>query len=74
MSSVATFSADDQRSRRGRGRGECAGMRRRGLDGFAGEGGDAGADSGNVTGKESRQQAMESLEMEEWRKAQRKKK
>ena len=44
-----------------------------GLDGFAAEGGDPGADSrGHATGTETRQQAVDSLEMEEWRKARRK--
>ena len=54
--------------------GECGGMLRRGLDGVAGEGGDTGADSqGHITGTVNRRQAMNSLEMEEWRKARRKK-
>ena len=72
--SVKEVSADDRRSRRGRRRGECVGMRRRGLDHFSEEGGDNGNDSGGrVTGTKNRQQAMESFEMEEWRKARRKK-
>ena len=49
-------------------------LQRRGFDGFAGEGGDTGADSrGHVTGTKNRQQAMDSPEMEEWQKARRKK-
>ena len=55
-------SPDDQR----RQRGECVGARRWGLDGAAGE--------GHVTGAVNRQQAMNSLEMEEWRKCRRTKK
>ena len=74
-SSTAKASADDRRSRRGRRQEECVGVRRRRLDDFAEEGGDAGADSERrVTGTVNRQQAMNALEMEEWRKIQRKKK
>ena len=69
MSSAAFFSADDQRCRRGRRRGEYVGVRRWGLSNFAGEGGGTGANSeGRVTRTENRQQAMDSPEMEEWRK------
>ena len=68
-SSAAKYSGDDQRRRREDG----VGVRRWGFDGVAGEGGDAGDDTeGHVTGTVSRQQAMNSLEMEEWRKARRK--
>ena len=50
-------------------------MRRRGLDDFAEEGEDIGADSeGHVTGAVNREQAMNALEMEEWRQVRRKKK
>ena len=50
-------------------------MRRWGCDDFADEGGDSGADGGgHVTRTDNLQQAMESPEMEEWRKARRKKK
>ena len=46
-----------------------------GGDDFAGEGGDTGADSeGHVIGAVNRQQAMNALEMEEWRKIGRTKK
>ena len=42
--SSVVFSADDQRRRRGRRREKFVGVRWRGLDGFADEGGDNGAD------------------------------
>ena len=49
-------------------------MRRWGLDNFAEEGGSTGADSEeNVTGTVSRQQAMNALEMEQWRNVRKKK-
>ena len=65
-SSAAKSSADDRRSRRVRREGEYAGMRRRGLDDFAEEGADTGADSeGHATGTVNRQQAMDAMEMEE---------
>ena len=73
--SAAKLSADDRRSRRGRQRGERVGVRRRGLDNFAEEGEDTGDDSeGHVTRTINWQQAMNALEMEEWRKVWRKKK
>ena len=50
-------------------------MRQRGYDDFLEEGGATGAHSeGHVTGAVNRQQAMNALEMEEWRNVQRKKK
>ena len=50
-------------------------MRRRGLEDFAEEGGNTGADrEGHVTGTAHRQQATNALEMEEWWKARGKKK
>ena len=50
-------------------------MRRRGLDDFAEEGRDTGVGSeGHVIGTVNRQQAMNALEVEEWRKVRRKKK
>ena len=50
-------------------------MRRRGLDDFAEKGGGIGADGeGHVIGAVNWQQAMNALEMEEWRKVRRKKK
>ena len=50
-------------------------MRRRGLDDFAEEGGDTGANGeGHVAGIVNRQQAMNALDMKEWRKTRRKKK
>ena len=62
---AAKFSGNEQ----GRRREECVDVRRRGLDDFAGEGGDTGADSeGHVTGVVNRQQAMNALEMGERRK------
>ena len=43
-------------------------MRRRGRDEFGEEGGYTGADSeGHVTGAINRQQAMNALEVKEWR-------
>ena len=70
-SSAAEFSADE----RGRGREECIDVRWRGLDGCAEEGGDTGSDSeGHATGAINRQQAMDALEMGEWREVWRKKK
>ena len=70
-SSAAKFSADE----RGRQRGECVDVLRRGYNEFADEGGDTGADSeGHITGAINRQQAMNALEMEEWRKVRREKK
>ena len=53
----------------------CVDVRRRGLDNFAREGGDPGADSdGYDTGSINRQQAMNALEMKELRKVRRRKK
>ena len=50
-------------------------MRRRGLDGFEEKGGDTGADrERHIIETVNRQQAMHALEIEEWRKVQRKKK
>ena len=50
-------------------------MRRWELDDFAVKGGDIGADrEGHVIGTVNRQQAMDALEMEEWRKVRRKNK
>ena len=50
-------------------------MRQRGVDDFAEEDGDTGADNeGHVTGSVSPQQAMNALKMEEWPKTRRKKK
>ena len=50
-------------------------MRRRGLHDFEEEGRDTGADSeGRVIATVNRQQAMNTLEMEKWRKVRRKKK
>ena len=70
-SSATKFSAD----KRGRRRGDCVNVRRRGLDDFAEEGGDSGADSeGCVIGAVNREQAMNPLEMEVWRKVRKKKK
>ena len=72
-SSAAKLSADDQRSQRGRRRGERVGVRRREIDDFANGGGDTGTDNGgHVNGTENRQQPMDLLEMEEGRKARRK--
>ena len=69
--STAKFSADE----RGRQRGECVDVRRRGHDGFSDESGAAGPDSeGHVTGAGNRKKTMNALEMEEWRKVRRKKK
>ena len=70
-SSTAKVSADE----RGRRRGEYVEVRRRGHDGFSEEGGATRADSeGHVTGVVGRENAMNALEMEEWRKVRRKKK
>ena len=70
-SSAAIFSAD----KRGRRRGECVDVRRRGHHDFSEEGGATVADSeGHVTGAVNRQKAMDALEMEERRKVWRKKK
>ena len=53
-SNTATFFADARSSRRGRRRGECVGVRRRGVDGCTDERGATGTDSGGrVTGTES---------------------
>ena len=61
-SSAAKFSADE----RGRRREECVDMRRRGLNDFAEEGGDTGADSeGRVTRAVNRQQAINAQQMGE---------
>ena len=50
-------------------------MRRRRVDDFEEEGGDTDADrEGHVSEKVNRQQAMNALEIEEWRKVRRKKK
>ena len=68
--STAKFSADE----RGRQRGECVDVRRRGHDVFLEESGATGPDSeGHVTGAVNRQKTMKVLEMEEWRKVRRKK-
>ena len=69
--STAKFSADE----RGRQRGECVDVRRRGHDVFFSEESRAtGPDSeGHVTGARNRQKTMNALEMEEWRKVRRKK-
>ena len=70
-SSAAKFSADE----RGRRREECVDVRRRGLDDFAEEDGDTGADSeGHATKAVNWQQVINVLEMEEWRKVRKKKK
>ena len=70
-SSRGAISADEQ----GRRREDCVDVRRRGRDNFAEEGGDTGAYSeGHVTGAVNRQQTMNTVEMEEWRKVRRKKK
>ena len=64
-SSLAKVSADERRKRRG----ACVDARRWGHDDFAEEGGDTGADSEeHVTGAVNRQQAMNALEMKEWKK------
>ena len=69
-SNTAKVSADERRRRRG----ECVDMRRWGHDDFSEQGRATGADSeGNVTGAVDRQQAMNTLEMEEWRKVRKKK-
>ena len=48
-------------------------MRRRGLDRFTSENGDTGTDTReDVTGTVSRQQAMDLMDIEKWRKARRK--
>ena len=74
-SSAANVSADDQRSRRGRRRGECVGVRRWGLNDFAEKRGDSGTDSkGCVAKPVNWRQAMNALEMEKWRKVRGKKK
>ena len=68
--STAKFSADE----RGRQRGECVDVRRRGHDIFLEESGATGPDSEeHVTGAVNRQKTMNALEMEEWRKVRRKK-
>ena len=70
---MQSFFPNDQRSRPGRWRGECVGVRRQKIDGFVNEAGNTGPDSGgHVIGTENRQQSMDSPEMEEWRKARRK--
>ena len=69
--SAAKFSADE----RGRRRGECVNVRRQGHNDCSEKGGATGADSiGHVTRALNWQQAMNTLEMEEWRKIRRKKK
>ena len=68
--STAKFSADE----RGRQRGECVDVRRRGHDVLSEESGATGPDSeGHVTGAVNRQKTMNALEMEECRKVRRKK-
>ena len=68
--SNAKFPADE----RGRRRRDCVDVRRQGHDGFSEEGGVTGADKqGYVTGPVNRQQAINALEMKEWRKARKKK-
>ena len=68
--STAKFSADE----RGRQRGECVDMRRRGHDVLSEESGATGLDSeGHVTGAVNWQKTMNALEMEEWRKVRSKK-
>ena len=70
-SSAAKVSTDE----RGKRRGECVDVRRRGNDGFAEEGGETGAHSEeNVAGEVNWQKTMNALEVEEWRKVRRKKK
>ena len=74
-SSAAKYSADDRRSRREGRRVEYVDIRLRGLDDSAEKGGGTGADvERHVTGVVNRQKTMNALEMEEWRKVQRKKK
>ena len=69
-SSTAKFS-DDERGRRRR---ERVGVRRRGHGDFSEEGGATENDNnGHVPGTVDRQQAMNALEMEEWRKVRKKK-
>ena len=66
--STAKFSADE----RGRQRGECVDVRRRGHDVLSEESGATGPDSeGHITGAVNRQKTMNALEMEEWRKVRR---
>ena len=68
--STAKFSADE----RGRQRGECVDVRRRGHDVLSEENGATGPDSeGHVTGAVNRQKTMNELEMEEWKNVRRKK-
>ena len=68
--STAKFSADE----RGRQRGECVDVRRRGHDVLSEENGATGPDSeGHVTGAVNRQKTMNALEVEEWKKVRRKK-
>ena len=68
--STAKFSTDE----RGRQRGKCVDVRRRGHDVLSEESGATGPDSeGHVTGAVNRQKTMNALEMEEWRKVRRKK-
>ena len=70
-SSAAKFSADE----RGRRREECVDMQRRGRDDFKEQGGATGANSeGHATLAVNRQQAMNALENEDWKKVRRKKK
>ena len=68
--STAKFSADE----RGRKRGECVDVRRRGHDVLSEESGATGPDSeGHATGAVNRQKTMNALEMKEWKKVRRKK-
>ena len=69
-SCTAKFSADERRRRQR----ECVDVRRRGHDGFLEGDGATGADSeGHVPGAVNRQQAMNALEMEKWKKVRKKK-
>ena len=75
QSSVAKYSSNDQKRQQQKRRGEYVDVRRRGLEDFVEEGGSTGADSeGHVTGAVNGQQAMNALEMVEWRNVWRKKK
>ena len=68
--STTKFSAD----KRGRQRGECVDVRRRGHEILSEESGATGPDSeGHGTGAVNRQKTMNALEMEEWRKVRRNK-
>ena len=69
-SSTAKLSADERR----RQQKECVNVRRWGHDDFSEDGGATRADSeGHVTGAVNRQQVMNALALEEWKKVRRKK-